>query len=354
MSKVSSDRPKGTECRLNEDGSPNVNYVDLLDEDRSVAGQKFVCVSFLSPEKILKDRATYNFNEFIKQWDMSKSLAKFTQFLSFLAYKYNLKIDDLTKDLEEFCKEERDNIFNTTLEDEFKNFMDINEKKLDETFSKENKFQTSVRGIKIRGSYPSQEEAELRCKMLREVDPNHDVFVGPVGMWMPFHPEAYKTGRVEYLEDQLNQLMNEKQTNEKQAKVEFDKRLFESKKNAIEENKNKAIESGNVLTQTLNENGGLVGVNNVNSLENSLGQEVTIEDVQKQLFEDQDVVIEKTNEEDTQQIPVSNNTNDVERDVSVGVDDTKSINGSKASEQSDKETAAMKADAFKKLTKAHH
>ena len=26
-------------------------------------------------------------------------------------------------------------------------------------------------------------------------------------MWMPWEPEAYKTGRVEYLEDQLNQLM---------------------------------------------------------------------------------------------------------------------------------------------------
>ena len=29
-------------------------------------------------------------------------------------------------------------------------------------------------------------------------------------MWMPWNPEAYKTGRVEYLEDELNQLMAEK------------------------------------------------------------------------------------------------------------------------------------------------
>jgi hypothetical protein len=50
--------------------------------------------------------------------------------------------------------------------------------------------------------------------MLREVDPNHDVYVGQVGIWMPFHPEAYKTGRVEYLEEELNQLMNEKTKNE--------------------------------------------------------------------------------------------------------------------------------------------
>ena len=289
MSKAT-EPPKGTELRMNPDGSPNLNYVDLLDEDRGVAGQKFACVSFLSPEKILKDRAVYNFNEFVKQWEMSKSLSKFTQFLSFVAYKYNLTFDDLSKDLEEFCKEERDNIFNTNLEDEFKNFMDSNEKRLDETFNKENEFHTSVRGIKIRGSYPSQEEAELRCKMLREVDPNHDVFVGPVGMWMPFHPEAYKTGRVEYLEDELNQLMNEKQTNEKQAKIEFDKRMRETKEKAIEDNKKKAIESGNVLTQTLNEDGNLVGVNNVNSLESGLGENATVDEVRKELFESDDIV----------------------------------------------------------------
>ena len=52
--------------------------------------------------------------------------------------------------------------------------------------------------FKIRGTYSTQEEAELRCKLLREVDPNHNVYVGPVGMWMPWEPEAYKTGRVEY------------------------------------------------------------------------------------------------------------------------------------------------------------
>ena len=66
--------PKGTELKKNPDGTPNLNYVDLLDEDRSVAGQKFACVSFLSPEKILKDRMIYNFNEFVNQWEMSKSL----------------------------------------------------------------------------------------------------------------------------------------------------------------------------------------------------------------------------------------------------------------------------------------
>ena len=288
-------RPDGIECRRNEDGSENKNYVDLLDEDKPVANQKFVCVSFLSPEKILKDRQLYNFNKFLKQWEMSKSLSKYRQFLSFLAYKYNLTFDDLNKDLEDFCKEERDNLFQTTLDDEFKTFMDLNESKLEESFNKEHAFQTSVRGLKVRGSYPSQQEAELRCKMLREVDPNHDVFIGPVGMWMPFHPEAYKTGRVEYIEDELNALMNEKQVNEENAKVEFDKRLRETKEKALEENKKKALDSGNVLTQNLNEDGQLVSVNGINTIDSGLGDKATVDEIKKELFEDDDVVIDHKN-----------------------------------------------------------
>ena len=85
---------------------------------------------------------------------------------------------------------------------------------LEKEFGEKHNFQTSVRGIKVRGVFPTQQEAELRCKMLRQADPNHDVYVGPVGIWVPFHPEAYKTGRVEYMEETLNELMSEKKKNE--------------------------------------------------------------------------------------------------------------------------------------------
>jgi len=133
--------------------------------------------------------------------------------------------------------------------------------------------------------------------MLRELDSNHDVYVGPVGMWMPYHPEAYKTGRVEYLEDELNQLMHEKQKNEQRAKVEFDKRVREAKEKAIEENKKKARESGNVLTQTITPDGDLVNIKNVNSTETSLGDSdaITAADVRKQLFEGDNVVTDYKN-----------------------------------------------------------
>ena len=138
--------------------------------------------------------------------------------------------------------------------------MDKNEDRVTEEFNKKNNFQTSVRGIKIRGAYSSQSEAELRAKKLRESDPNHDIFVGPVGVWMPWDPDAYKTGRVEFMEEELNQLHQEKLKNEEKAKQEFDQRIRDAKRKAIEENVKKARESGNKLTQTLTEDGELVGV----------------------------------------------------------------------------------------------
>jgi len=163
-------------------------------------------------------------------------------------------------DLEEFVKDERGTLMTNTLEDQFKNFMDKNEEKLESEFSRLHHFQTSTRGIKVRGVFSSQEEAEMRCKMLREIDPNHDVYVGPVGMWMPWDPDVYKTGRVQFLEEELNQLHKEKMENEIKAKQNFDERIKETKRKAIEENIKNAESSGNKLTQSIDEKGNLVGV----------------------------------------------------------------------------------------------
>lgn len=241
-------------------GKTNPKYVDLCDEDTSIAGQKFVCLSFVSPEKILKKRETFLFDQFIQQWDFTKSLSKFFDFLHFMAYKYNLKIDDLISDFNDFAKEEEIKTKSVSVEDDFKNFLDKQEDTLTQQFQKEHAFQTSTRGLKVRGVYATQEEAEMRCKKLREADPNHDIFVGPVGMWVPWDPDAYKTGRVEFMEEQLNQLHQEKLKNEEKAKQEFDQRIKDTKRKAIEENIKLAEKSGNMLTQTMDENGNLVGV----------------------------------------------------------------------------------------------
>jgi hypothetical protein len=267
------------------DGLTNPKYVDLLEEDKPLAGQKFVCVSFVSPENILTQKNHFFFKEFLKHYDFSKSVEKFTQYLNFLSFKYNMKFDDLMEDFNDYTKSEKETFPKNYVSDEYKNFLDANEDRLDDEFNKEYNFQTSTRGLKIRGTYSTQEEAELRCKLLREVDPNHNVYVGPVGMWMPWEPEAYKTGRVEYLEEELNQLMSEKNKNEECAKQEFEKRVVEAKRDAIKKNKKLARESGAKLTQNIDKDGNLIGINN--TIENILNsnEEVTSADIRKELFE---------------------------------------------------------------------
>lgn len=284
------------EYQYSKDGKKNPKYVDVLDEDKPISGQKFACISFISPEKILKLKEIYMFDEFLKQWEMNYSMQKFTQFLNFVSYKYSFDFDSVMVDLDEFCKEEKEKLFENSVSDDYKTYIENNEEKLDKDFNKLHDFQTCVRGIKLRGNFPTQEEAELRCKMLREKDPNHDVYVGPVGMWMPFHPDAYKTGRVEHLEEELNQLMHEKNKNEKEAKEQFDKRVKESKEKAIADNEAKALESGNVLTQTINESGDLINITNMNSTETSLGENVSVADVRKELFQGDNIVTDKNSD----------------------------------------------------------
>jgi hypothetical protein len=163
-------------------------------------------------------------------------------------------------DFNEFAKEEESKLKENSVEDDYKTFLDKREDAVNEKFNREHAFQTSVRGLKVRGVFNTQEEAELRCKKLREIDSNHDIFVGPVGIWIPFDPDAYKTGRVEFMEEELNQLHQEKLKNEERAKEEFDKRIRDTKKKAIQENIKLAEKSGNVLTQTMDEDGNLIGV----------------------------------------------------------------------------------------------
>ena len=275
------------------------NYVDALEEDRPINGQKYACVSFISPEDVIKRREHFYFQNFVKHWDFAKSMEKFVQFMNFISYKYDIVFDDLVDNLKDFTENEKESLLKSDIESEYKTFLDEHEDKLTEEFGRRHEFQTSVRGIKVRGVYATMEEAELRCKMIREVDPNFDVYVGQVGMWVPFHPEAYKTGRVEYLEEELNQLMHEKMKNEKQAKQQFDQRVKDSRRKAIEENIELAQENNNTLTQTIDNEGNLVGIKNMNTQETMIGlsktknDDVSVQDVRRELFEGENIIPKK-------------------------------------------------------------
>ena len=274
------------------DGSNNPKYIDMLEEDKPIANQKFVCISFVSPEKILKNREHYLFQHFLKSWDFNKSMEKYNQFLNFVAYKYELDGTSLNNDFKDFMKEEKEKLDNIDITEEFKTYLDVNEDRLTDDFNEANQFQTSVRGIKIRGTFSTQSEAEARAKSLREVDPHFDIYVGPIGCWMPWEPDAYKTGKVDHLEEELNKLITDKQDNEAAAKDYFEQRVKEAKRAAIEENKKKAIETGNRLTQNIDSNDVLFNVGNTNTIDADPGSPTAKANVRKELFETENIIPE--------------------------------------------------------------
>jgi len=288
---------KGGFERKQQNGKENPKYVDLLEEDKPIANQKFVCMSFCSPERILKQKEIFFFEEFLNNWEFNKSMEKFLQFINFISFKYNISFEDLNKDFKDFVQEEKDNLAKSNLADDYKTYLDNHEDELQKKFDIENNFQTSTRGLKIRGVYPIEEEAELRCKMLIEIDPNHDIMVGPVGLWMPWDPEAYKTGRVEYMEEELNQLAQEKKKNEEIAKSAFEQRIKDTRQKAIDENKKNAEKHGNVLTQDIDENGNLIGVGNITTettFDNRDVDTISVADIRNELFNGENVVVGKS------------------------------------------------------------
>ena len=127
----------------------------------------------------------------------------------------------------------------------------------------------------------------MRAKLLRETDSSFDVFVGPVGQWLCWDPEAYKTGRVEYMEEELNQLAQEKQKNESVAKTAFEQRVKETKQKAIDDNKKNAEKHGSTITQDIDKEGNLMGAEDAKFAK---GDTISAADIRSELFDGDNII----------------------------------------------------------------
>jgi hypothetical protein len=93
------------------------------------------------------------------------------------------------------------------IKESYDSFLYREKEYLEKIFYEENDFQTTVQGIKVRGVYDTLKEAEIRAKVLRKRDKNFHVFVGQVGYWLPWNPEADTVSNQEYQESNLNTLV---------------------------------------------------------------------------------------------------------------------------------------------------
>ena len=242
----------------------SVEREEFLEADREIPGQKFVCLSFISPENVLANKDVYFFNAFLADYEVQykikamenflmKEMRRVTETLSRTEDALqnivgkitdsSLTVDhisgavadfkktrlDLSRDtgvdLENFVKENMKDFKDTKIQEDFETFIFKNRKRLEAEFFEKNSFRTTVRGLKVRGTYDTYEEASHRAKTLQKLDPSFSVFVGQVGFWLPWDPQPSEIQNQEYAEDQLNTLMKNYKDNEVK-KDEF----FESQK----------------------------------------------------------------------------------------------------------------------------
>ena len=182
---------------------------DYLDVDKPIPGQNYVCMSFVSPDNIVKQKELFTYHQFINQrcQELTNKIDEITKESSDeLKNQVKTKI---TNELSSYLKFNY-NEFKSSLDDFKYKFND----ELDTRFNKISNNKTSIRGVKVRGVYDNYRDAENRAKVLQRQDRSFHVFVGQVGYWLPWDPVADKVESEEYLEEELNSLMKEYKKNE--------------------------------------------------------------------------------------------------------------------------------------------
>ncbi len=229
---------------------------DFLDEDTEVPGQKYVLLSFLSPEKVLEKKDQFFFRRFLESYEVDwkiKNLEKFmvetVQFINKelderikelekndqfdqaeICRKNRLRIDDVMAQYGTFIQKQRSDINKTKIAEAYDDFMFAQQTKLEDEFYAQNDFHTSMRGLKVRGVYGNAKEAELKAKKLQNKDRYHNIFIGDVGKWLPWDPSPHQVGEQEYAQDELNSLMRKYKENEDNREKFFEERTHNDKK----------------------------------------------------------------------------------------------------------------------------
>lgn len=150
---------------------------DFLDVDDPIAGQNYVCMSFVDPEEIIQNKEAFKTAKFLQSYAKDKGIEFKQVYEDYMNFQYKFQ-DEIQRD-----------------------------------FDKENKNVNNIRGIKIRGVYSTKEEAEESSKRLHKKDTTFHVFVGQVGYWLPFNPCADKIEKEEFINEGLNELMKKYKEN---------------------------------------------------------------------------------------------------------------------------------------------
>lgn len=188
---------------------------DFLEVDPKIPGQNFVCLSFVSPDKVLKQKETQFMTKFIE-------------------HLFNGE-DQYTIDMKDKMMNKEIKVDYDTIKNFYEDWLFTRKDKMESEFYEESEFRTTMRGLKIRGTYDTHKEATIRAQVLRRKDPNFNVFVGQVGSWLPWDPECEQIQEQEYQEEMLNELVKKYQENLDNRDNMYDQLKEEQIKKAREE-----------------------------------------------------------------------------------------------------------------------
>ena len=276
-----------------------VSEMDYLEEDEQIRGQSFVCLSFLSPEKVLDKKEVFTFSKFTENF-----CNEVTELFENLKLKYPDDEDGFQTIMDRYRF-----LFNKKhMQEEYRYFLDEKTDELNNEFNQEVDFQTNVRGLKVRGSYDTLREAQVRSEVLKRKDNKHNIYIAQVGCWCPWDPSPNDIQDQHYGEDQLNTLMKKYRENQSYKDMVFDERkneLMEKQKNKVELDalKNLTLED-NDENLILDNNNGLTEEETVNLLTSSgLDEDKTVTEnvnadttVDNKVFESDDPWMKKQQE----------------------------------------------------------
>jgi hypothetical protein len=197
---------------------------DFLEVDPKIPGQNFVCLSFVSPDKLIKNKEVFFATKF-------------------LDYVMNGDEPSIQEFRGKMLNKEEGTLTYDNIHQFYEDWKYTRNQDLEAQFFEMNDYKTTMRGLKVRGVYDTHKEANIRAQVLRKKDPSFNVFVGQVGYWLPWDPEAHEIPEQEYQENQLNELVKKYKENlnnrddlyeqEKNERIEKARREINAKKEAL-------------------------------------------------------------------------------------------------------------------------
>jgi hypothetical protein len=230
----------------------------FLESDDEIKGQKFVCLSFLTPTReLVRSKELFFYSEFLKFHAMDFRIKSTETFIFDRLREIQNVLADVVidmsntdvgeaattvkKELVERLEKTREKLARetaasveahvkanlrdyreTTIVEDFEKYMVAHQERLEEEFHKANNFRTTKHGLKVRGVYSNHEQAVARAKALHKKDPYFNVYVAEVGEWLPWDPDPDSVQDSEYANDDLNKLMRKYKENQAEKEAYFE------------------------------------------------------------------------------------------------------------------------------------